>query len=206
VAVILSFRKRRHVRASVASRAANAASNSAVKPARRAVSVLKIASHHSGGMLSRCGHLRAAAMPTPISAAKASGVCQSATTSRKLLTMQPVLGQHVPTIKPMVSRDCEKAPGQNVLMRDQSEKQWKADFCARLRQARGRRTRKDMADLLGVSLAAYAKWEDRGSEPPLWLLPKIWKIGEMTPEFLLAGEESPQKPAKTRDRKKKSAA
>jgi transcriptional regulator with XRE-family HTH domain len=78
----------------------------------------------------------------------------------------------------------------------EADKEWRDKFRARLRQVRGGRTREVMADLLGVSPSAYAKWEDRGSEMPLRLLPKIWKIGEVTPEWLLEGKEPQAKPAK----------
>lgn len=77
----------------------------------------------------------------------------------------------------------------------EDDKQWRDAFRARLRQVRGGRTREVMADLLCVTPAAYAKWEDRGSEMPIRLLPKIWKIGEVTPEWLLEGKEPPQKAA-----------
>lgn len=78
----------------------------------------------------------------------------------------------------------------------EAEKEWRAKFVSRLREVRGNRTREVMADLLGVTPAAYAKWEDRGSEMPLRLLPKIWKIGQVTPEWLLEGKEPKAKPAK----------
>ena len=175
-----------HVRMSAGARAAKSANNSAVKPALRARSVRKSAAHHSAGILFLWGHLRAASTPTPISAASRSGDPQSATISRKLEIMDGCVGQSVQKIKANLSRDSVKHLGHAVPM-DQDDD----GFALRLREIRGPRSQEDMAELLGVTKDAYAKWENRGSSPPRRLLPRIWKLGGVTPEWLL--ENKPPK-------------
>lgn len=67
-----------------------------------------------------------------------------------------------------------------------------AGFRARLREARGGRTQRDMADLIGVSVATYARWETRSVRGPrqFWLIPRIWMIAGQSPEGLLEGKEA----------------
>lgn len=88
---------------------------------------------------------------------------------------------------------------------EEADKEWREQFMLRLRQVRGKRSREVMAELLGVTPAAYAKWEDRGSEMSIRILPRIWKIGEVTPEWLLEGKGLPQKAAAKPRKQRKRA-
>jgi hypothetical protein len=197
-----------HARVSSNARlAANAASVSAVRPARCAVFVFRMGNHHSGGIESRCGHLRAAETPAPISAANASGVDQRETTSRKLETMPTSLGQSVLKIKPAVSHDSAKRVGHTVSMAPDAEKlaetQWRKEFAARLKEARGPRTQVVMAELLGITQTAYSKYEGaRKTMMPVRLLPRFCKICGRSLEWLIEGPaketKMPQPKAKRR--------
>lgn len=198
---------RLHARASAGTRAANSAKSSAVRPADCAVEVRKIGSHHSAGILSRCGHLRAAAMPAPISSANASGVGHKATTSRKVSIMPEILGQTVPKVKAMVSHDIGRPIRHTVLMTDDDENsansQWDREFRDRIIRIQGGRTQEDMAELLCITRDAYSKYVgSRMSKMPIRLLPRLAKIGAMTLEELILGPKAKpavkQKPARKR--------
>lgn len=148
----------------VVSRAASAARSSAVKPARRAVSVPRIDAHHSAGMVSRCGHLRTAATPAPISAASASADGQSPTTSRNeaMDRIECFLGQLVLNSKAMLSLDPQKVSGQNVRMADGAAASAYRDHFARrvvwARVARGW-NQTQMAEFLGIDQGKYKQYE-----------------------------------------------
>ncbi len=184
-----------HARASsIARRRQKAANVSAVKPASFAVRVRRMGSHHSGGIELRCGHLRTAESPAPISAAKASGPSQRATTSRKLEIMSSLLGQPVLKCKPIVSHDCAESEGHTVLMHKDAEKladsQWREEFRQRLKTARRPRTQAVMAELLGITQTTYSKYEaERASQMPTRLLPLFCKICGVSLEWLIEGAE-----------------
>lgn len=203
---VLSFHG---ARASAASRAAISANNSAVTPADCAVGVRKMGSHHSAGMLSRCGHLRAAATPAPISSASASGVGHKATTSRKVAIMFETLGRTVPDVKGIVSRDNNRFVRQNVLMSEEDKKptdrEWKAAFQARIREIQGDISGPRMAKILGIPRTSYSKIVGaRMDQPPIRALPILAAMGRMTVEQLIDGPEAKPVP-KPKPKKKRKA-
>lgn len=162
-------------------RAANSASLRAVKPAASAVGVAKMASHHSAGMLSRCGHLRAASTPAPISSAIASGDDHRATTARKdeisgVLAIAPSrIGQFVLNGKANLSCDSEGPLGQNPGMdQDHAASAYKQAFISRVKSAREARglTQTGIATLLGIGQDTYKQYEVR-SYLPHYLVPKF---------------------------------
>lgn len=72
---------------------------------------------------------------------------------------------------------------------DDTEQRWRQEFRRRVREGRGQRTQEDMAELLGVSPSAYAKYESaRASIMPTRLLPRFAKICAMSLEYLITGE------------------
>ena len=185
----------------------NHINDSAVSPALRAVRVRKIAPQCSGGIESRCAHLRAAEMPTPTSQAKASGRSHKATISRKLQIMQLVLGQPVHKIKPIVSHDGENSLRHNFGMSKDAEKlaesAWREAFRLRLKTARGVRTQEDMAELLGITQTRYSKYEaKRASQMPPRLLPLFAKICGVSLPWLIDGKETVAKMPQVRKKKR----
>lgn len=92
---------------------------------------------------------------------------------------------------------------------DQAESEWRTAFSARLKEKRGERTHDTMAELLCIDGpnrgSTYAKWENRGSQPPIRLLPKICKIFGVTLEWLIAGDKEAPKPQKIHKKKRASA-
>lgn len=186
-------------------RAAKRASSSAVTPACLAVSVLNREAHHSAGIVSRCGHLRTAETPAPISAANASGEGHSPTTSRKEQIIGPFLGQSVLICKPTLSRDGADFCGQNVPMANASA--YKAAFMERIRDARTARglTQEGIAILLGITQDTYKQYETR-SYLPHQLVPRFCLACGIDPAWLFDADgklaaKAPPRPHQSRRRR-----
>ncbi len=66
-------------------------------------------------------------------------------------------------------------------------------FRKRLRQARidAKLTQQRMADLLGISLNGYQKYEQGETQPPLDTLVKLSRILKVTTDYLLCNDEPP---------------
>lgn len=180
-----------HARASAGSRAASAAKVSAVKPASRARSVRKIESHHSDGMLLRCGHFLAAATPAPISAANASGESHSPTTSRKLETMLPLIGQSVLNCKANLSHDLGNPGGYKPAMaQDEGYSDFYRAFIARTKAAREASgyTQAQIGELLdGLAQDHYKQFEGR-SPLPHHLIPRFCLLCRVNMMWMLTGK------------------
>jgi hypothetical protein len=180
---VIRFPKR-HARASIGSWAAKAVRSSAVTPFLTAISVAKIADHHSAGSLLRCHHFETTVAGAPVSEAIASLVGHSSTIARNVVSsgMEERIGQPVLKSKAIVSRDCGKRVGQTGLMADESEKLaesvWREGFRLRLIAARGNRSQAVMAELLDLKPNTYSKYEapSRGSMMPVRKLPLFAKI------------------------------
>jgi transcriptional regulator with XRE-family HTH domain len=188
--IVLRFvRRRRHVRASTKS-AAIAANNSAVRPASRAVSVRKIRNQYSAGILFLKDHLRAAAIPTPISPASAAGESHNAMTSRKLdADMDDTLGRLVLNGKGESSYDIEKSVEHDGSMPKDDD--YVRAFQARVKVARDSRgwTQTQIAGFLGVKQDQYKQWETRkGSLLPHRLLTKFTDLTGCSMKWLLDSE------------------
>lgn len=186
---VLQFRN--HARASAGSRAAKAASVSAVKPALCATSVRKIGNHHSAGIVLRCGHFRAASALAPISAASAAGVSQSSTTSRKLETMEPLIGQSVLNCKANLSHDYDAQRGFNTAMpKDEGYSDFYRAFIGRTKAAREASgyTQQEMGELLdGLPQDHYKQFEGR-SPLPHHLIPRFSLLCRVNMLWLLTGK------------------
>ena len=67
-------------------------------------------------------------------------------------------------------------------------------FRKRLRQARidAKLTQQRMADLLGISLNGYQKYEQGETQPPLDTLVKLSRILKVTTDYLLCNDEPPE--------------
>ena len=155
-------------------------SNSAVNPADRAVSVRRIDAHHSTGTLSRCDHLRTAAIPAPISAAKASGEGQRATISRKLETIESDVRQLVLESKDNRSYDTGNFAGHNVLMA--KDQKYREEFKLRTAWARWSAgfTQDRIAAEMGLKQPTYSKYEPsakgRGTLLPHSQIPRFIEL------------------------------
>lgn len=173
--------------------AASSASRSAVKPADRAFSVVKIEDHHSAGIASRCGHLRTAATVAPISAAKASGDDHSATTSRKLETdevMDMLIGQSVLKSKPILSHDWKMELGNTCPMgKVAGATAYLQEFTTRVYSARehARRTQEDVAHALQTTQTTYSKYETRSLLPHRHIR-TFCLICQISVEWLVTGQ------------------
>lgn len=123
----------------------------------------------------------------------------------EVASMPRCLGQTVPKVKAIMSRDRFPAVGHNVLMDDdQTNVAWDAAFRGRLKDARGVRTHEDMADLLCITRDAWNKYENRSAAAvPIRLLPKIAKIAGKPLEWLIEGDKAtPAQQAKPRRRRR----
>lgn len=186
---VIKVRFRRHARASARSREAKPARASAVSPAFCAVSVFRIWTHHSAGMLSRCGHLRTAATPAPISDASASGESHNPTTSLKDEGMDGNLGQSVLNSKANVSFDYANLPVlQSCMLGDQAKTVFKQEFTKRVALARvGRNyTQAQLADKLGMEQDKYKQYERR-SLLPHDLIPRFCELCDIDTAWLFTG-------------------
>lgn len=165
---------------SAGDRAASSAKSSAVKPAFSATGVRKIGSHHSAGMLSLCGHLRAAATPAPIAEASASGDGQRATTSRKLETMEIDLRHSVLKSKDNRSYDGDNLLGHTVLMAKDTK--YREEFKLRTAWARWSAgfTQAVIAKEMHLQQPTYSKYEPskkgRGTLLPHYLIPRFIEL------------------------------
>jgi hypothetical protein len=165
-----------------------------------AVSVARTADHHSAGSLSRCHHLETAVAGAPVSAAMASREGHSSMMERNEVNsvMAKLLGQPVPKIKAIVSDDCGKGIGHNVLMEDEDDKLaeslWREQFRLRLIAARGNRSQLVMAELLDVKPNTYSKYEapSRASMMSVRKLPLFAKICGVELEELITGKPRPK--------------
>ena len=196
-----------------ARRAANCISNSAVNPAAAPVADATTAAHHSGGMLSRCGHFRAAATEAPISHAISSGVFQSPTTSRndEIAFMESVLGHLVLKSKANLSHDGGEFVGDNTDMANRvSETEEKLAFIGRTRLARMARfnKQKPILIILGIDQGTYKQYETRTPLPHRFI-PKFCAATGVEIDWLLTGQGAGPKmvdiPKETSRRVKKAA-
>lgn len=115
--------------------------------------------------------------------------------------MADSMGQSVPKIKAIVSHDTSIRLGHNVPMDQDDEKiaetAWRQGFRKRLKEARGKRSQKDMAGLLCISRDAYSKYEGaRASAMPTRLLPKFAKICGIDLVELIEGPAEPRRSAR----------
>lgn len=177
------------------SRAASSASTSAVIPFCMARGDETIERHHSGGIRSRCFHLRTAAGPAPISEAKASGDGQSPITDRKLEAsdIKPLIGQFVLERKAKMSRASNGVRRQNRPMGDEPAKSlYKKQFQHRVREARmaSGYTQEEMADLLNLGEGGqgkYKQWETRDFLPH-HVIPRFCLIAKINADWLFTGQ------------------
>lgn len=196
---------RNHARASQKSRAAKRASNSAVTPFSRALSVDRTADHHSAGILSLCHHLETTRLPAPTSLESASRESQSSTTERNEVKsdIAPLLRQSVLNCKDVLTADFFDEVRQTVPMIGNSL--FKQQFLARTALARERsgRSQEDMAKDLGISQGTYHKYETR-TPLPHSLIPAFCTLCRITMEWLYtAAVELPEpKPRAPRRRRK----
>ncbi len=67
-------------------------------------------------------------------------------------------------------------------------------FRKRLRQARinAKLTQQKMADLLGISLNGYQKYEQGETQPPLDTLVRLSRILNVTTDYLLCNDRPPE--------------
>lgn len=67
-------------------------------------------------------------------------------------------------------------------------------FRKRLREARinANLTQQKMADLLGISLNGYQKYEQGETQPPLDTLVKLSRILNVTTDYLLCNDDPPE--------------
>lgn len=191
MAIILTFPGHQDTAPMAGSREARRANSSAVTPAARAVGVRKMGSHHSAGMLSRWGHLRAAATEAPISSASASGDSQSAMTSRnvEIERIESFLGQLVLKRKVTLSHDLLDVDGQDVPMAPQPEdpaiSAYRDAFAARVKQAREARnlTQKELSEILEIDQGTYKQYETR-SFLPHYLIRRFCLVCGIEPGWL----------------------
>lgn len=80
---------------------------------------------------------------------------------------------------------------------------WEIAFRDRIRRIQGKRTQDDMALLLGISRDRYSKYVgSRMSKMPIWLLPQLARIGEMSVEELIEGPKAEIIPKKVNKKRK----
>jgi len=197
----------RHQRAAIGSRAARSAKVLAVNPALRAVLVFKIADHHSTGMLSRCGHLRAAQRPAPISAANTSGEPHSSTISRKLETMDASIGRAILNCKDDLCPDRGKPVGHTVHMKKRRRLSLvEAALVLRTRQARmaAQLTQEQIAEKLGIWQDTYKNYETNRPLPPRLHPAFLECTGTDAVWFVLGPQPVPQ-PAPSAAKKRRRA-
>lgn len=208
---VVRFPRRRHVRNSAGSRAANAVKSSAVTPFSEAFGVASSADHHSEGILSRLSHLRTAQEPAPTSAAISSREGHKSMIERNEVKsdMTESMGQSVPKIKAIVSHDYMPVLGHSVPMSQDDENiaetAWREAFCERLREVQGKRTQDQMATVLGISRDNWNKYINRGSAVPIRLLPKIAAVGAKSLEWLIGGDKQPKPASKPAPNRRKTA-
>ena len=104
-----------------------------------------------------------------------------------------------------MSHDFLSVSGQTVLMDDRAIplSDWDIAFRDRIRQIQGKRTQEDMAKLLGISRDRYSKYVGgRKSKMPIWLLPQLARIGEMSVEDLIEGPKAEIIPKKVNKNRK----
>lgn len=156
--------------AAIGERAANSVNKSADNPAESALLERKIGSHHSDGMVLRSDHLRTASRVWPISAAIASKLSQSATTSRKFEAMANDLGHLVLECKANLSHDHNKNMGHNVLVMPNKRQPRSAmlrGIIERTKLARERLgvSQAEMAGMMLTEQGTYKQWETRTPIP-----------------------------------------
>ncbi len=188
-----------HGRASATSRAANPVKTPAVKSLSLAMSVARIAAHHSAGIASRCHHFETAEAPAPISAAMASREGHISITERKedRSLIKSVLGHLVLNCKDNLALDGTLSLGQNVRMSESDvETQYKQEFIQRIKAARVATGMKQwqVADALGVPQDYYKHWE-RSRLMPHHLIGRFCIVTRVDPEWLITGRgQKPLKP------------
>lgn len=199
-----------HARASVGSRAAKSAKNSAVTPAARARGSAQTADQASAGIFCLCHHLETARESRPISAASSSRVSQSSITSRNDETDMPIsLRQTVLESQAIMSRASKRGVGQTVLMAENpTATGFKAKFISRTAMARENAgfTQEEMARALGINQSKYHKYESR-SLMPHYLLLTFCVLAKVSMEWMYtaAVEVKPLASPKKKPRPKRAA-
>lgn len=199
--IIVRFPRKRHVRASINSRAASEVSKSADTRAALATSVANIAAHHSAGTLSRCHHLETAEALAPTSEAIASRESPQSSISARNdvigLVMPTFIGPIVLKRKAILSLDGVKFLGHTVHMAEaETETQYKQRFMARVAEARIARGLKQwqLAEALGMAQDKYKQYESR-SLLPHHLIGRFCIVTRVDPEWLVTGRgQKPLKP------------
>jgi DNA-binding XRE family transcriptional regulator len=194
--VVISFRRRRHARASKDSRAASFANSSAVTPLDPAVSVESTEDHHSAGIRSRCHHLRTAVIGAPTSEASAlsddsrvqPGAPHSAMTSwnEEISAMPELLGQMVLKSKADLSLDPEKRQGHNVRMPKLPK--YLQEIGSRMREVRDSHghTTQQAAKFLGIDQSLYSKYENGERRMPVTIFRDFCDLYDVDAEWLLS--------------------
>lgn len=182
---------RHHARTSTTSLAAMAVRASAVTPLSLAMSVAKIADHHSAGIACRCHHLETTQALAPTSEAIASREGHNSITSRKddKSVMSSNLGQPVLKCKDFPSLDGNLSLGQNVRMAESDvEVQYKQEFTARVKASRIATGMKQwqVAEALGVPQDYYKHWE-KGRLMPHHLIGRFCIVCRIDPVWLMTG-------------------
>lgn len=192
--MIIQFPKRRHARTSAAvaddRRAARAAIVSAVIPFDFAISVARIAPHHSAGMRSRRRHFDTIDRVAPMSATAASTVGQSAITAANDLggvIIESSIGQFGLNDKAKSAHDHECGFDDYAAVEKLSETEARKAFIARVKRARIARfpTQEPICTILGISQGVYKHYETRTPLPHRYI-PKFVAATGVEYEWLLA--------------------
>lgn len=177
---------------SAGSLAASAARSSAVKPEACAVSVERIAHHHSAGIELRSPHFLTASGLARMSDAMAKREGQSPITSLKdlgVVGIPDLIVQSVLRCKSEMSYDLENGLSDTLAMDRKTETEETAEFINRTRTAREAKfeTQKPVYKFLGVEQSHYKHWETKRPMPRRYI-PKFCLICEVTMDWLLTGE------------------
>lgn len=85
--------------------------------------------------------------------------------------------------------------------------EWETAFQRRLREVQGTRSQEQMATILCISRDAWNKYVNRkGSALPIKLLPQLAALAGKDIEWLINGNERPQKAKKPTNKRKTTAA
>lgn len=173
-------------------RAASAVRASASSFSVAAVSVARMADHHSAGTLLRCHHFETAEAPAPISAAMASREGHFSIKARKdaKSVIPDLIGQSVLKRKADLSLDGKILLGHTVQMADSVLKtQYDQELIARVKAARIATGKKQwqVAELLGIKQDQYKHYEV-GRPIPHHLIGRFCLICSIDPNWLLTGK------------------
>lgn len=190
----------RHARASSNSaagcRAAKAVRASAFRPAATALSVIKMADHHSAGTLSRCHHFETADALASKSIARKSTAIASLDGHKSMIerndksVMPTSVGHSVLKSKDLLSLDCELPLGHTVPMAKKMLTDFECCFLARTYAARKLRYNagEDIAPKLQDNMRqdGYKQYETRGPLPHE-LIDRFLDLTGVTYEWLFTG-------------------